>query len=143
MNEITDQRTPEQMLEEFQTTFDVNISKETRQRLIREEMEEVLEAAAHLLKEITDLAYVVYGAEYEGLTDAEIIAAFPLTKRTGQLIADLIDAFSPETQERAFRAVHYNNMSKVQPDGTVKRREDGKVLKPDGYQPVDLGFLVN
>lgn len=30
--------------------------------------------------------------------------------------------------------VHRANMAKVQPDGTVKRREDGKIIKPDGWQ---------
>jgi len=29
--------------------------------------------------------------------------------------------------------VHGANMAKVQPDGTVKRREDGKIVKPDGW----------
>jgi phosphoribosyl-ATP pyrophosphohydrolase len=40
--------------------------------------------------------------------------------------------------DNVFQAVHNNNMTKVHMDGTVKRREDGKVLKPDGYKPVEL-----
>ena len=32
-----------------------------------------------------------------------------------------------------FQAVHQVNMRKLQPDGTVKYREDGKVLKPPDW----------
>jgi predicted HAD superfamily Cof-like phosphohydrolase len=38
--------------------------------------------------------------------------------------------------------VHQNNLSKLGPDGKVIRREDGKVLKPEGYKKVDLSHLV-
>lgn len=41
-----------------------------------------------------------------------------------------------------YRKVHENNMSKLQPDGTVKYREDGKVLKPDNYVPLDVSKLL-
>ena len=34
--------------------------------------------------------------------------------------------------------VHKNNLTKVGPNGEVIRREDGKVLKPANYVPVDL-----
>lgn len=33
--------------------------------------------------------------------------------------------------------VHGANMAKVQPDGSVKRREDGKIVKPEGWQAPD------
>lgn len=38
--------------------------------------------------------------------------------------------------------IHASNMSKVQPDGTVLRREDGKILKPDGYRPPNLAPIL-
>lgn len=41
-----------------------------------------------------------------------------------------------------FDEVHRSNMAKVHPDGTVKRREDGKVLKPDGWQPPNLHAIL-
>ena len=40
----------------------------------------------------------------------------------------------------AFNRVAENNMTKVT-DGEIKRREDGKVLKPDNYKPVDMTGL--
>lgn len=36
-----------------------------------------------------------------------------------------------------WRIVHGANMAKVQPDGSVKRREDGKIIKPEGWTPPD------
>ena len=36
-----------------------------------------------------------------------------------------------------WRIVHGANMAKVQPDGTVKRREDGKIIKPAGWRAPD------
>jgi hypothetical protein len=38
----------------------------------------------------------------------------------------------------AFDEVHSSNMSKIDQDGTVHRRDDGKILKPDTYRPADL-----
>lgn len=67
-----------------------------------------------LAKELSDLLYVVYGTA----------AAY------GIPIDDV------------YRKVHENNMSKLQSDGTVKYREDGKVLKPDTYVPLDVSKLL-
>lgn len=41
-----------------------------------------------------------------------------------------------------FNEVHRSNMAKIHPDGTVKRREDGKVLKPEGWQPPNLHAIL-
>ena len=41
----------------------------------------------------------------------------------------------------AFELVHKNNMTKVGPDGKVLRNPDGKILKPNGFVPVDLTTL--
>lgn len=43
--------------------------------------------------------------------------------------------------EPAFDLVHKNNMTKVGPDGKVIRDADGKILKPEGFQSVDLKQL--
>lgn len=41
-----------------------------------------------------------------------------------------------------FRIVHENNMTKVQENGKVLKDASGKVLKPQGYQKVDLRQLI-
>lgn len=67
------------------------------------------------LKELADLVYVIYGyANSKGW--------------------DL---------DEAIRRVHTNNVGRcVQPDGTVKRREDGKILKNKDHPKVNLEDLV-
>lgn len=41
--------------------------------------------------------------------------------------------------EGAWREVHSSNMAKVDADtGRVLRREDGKILKPEGWKPPNL-----
>lgn len=40
--------------------------------------------------------------------------------------------------EEVFAEVHRSNMTKIQEDGTILRREDGKVLKPDTYEAPNL-----
>lgn|SRR5678816_48561 len=39
-------------------------------------------------------------------------------------------------------AVHRANMSKLGPDGKPIRREDGKVIKPEGWKPPDISALI-
>jgi hypothetical protein len=42
----------------------------------------------------------------------------------------------------AFNAVMESNLSKIMPDGTVHKRPDGKILKPDTYLPPQLGKFI-
>jgi predicted HAD superfamily Cof-like phosphohydrolase len=43
----------------------------------------------------------------------------------------------------AWREVMRTNMAKVDPNtGEVRRREDGKILKPDGWKPPELDNYV-
>jgi predicted HAD superfamily Cof-like phosphohydrolase len=41
-----------------------------------------------------------------------------------------------------FELVHGANMAKVWPDGTVHRREDGKILKPPGWEAPDVAIAA-
>ena len=88
--------------------------------LINEEFNEWASARQHMdlaheLKELTDLLYVIYGYAYTKGWDVE----------------------------ESFRRVHKNNVGRcVQPDGTIKRREDGKIIKNPDYPKVNLEDLV-
>lgn len=44
--------------------------------------------------------------------------------------------------DEAFAEVHRSNMAKRAPDGTVHYREDGKVLKPPGWTPPNIGAII-
>lgn len=46
-----------------------------------------------------------------------------------------------ELIEPAFNLVHENNLTKVGVDGKVLRDPNGKILKPQGFQPVNLKQL--
>ncbi len=91
-----------------------------RRRLIEEEYEELIEALhegdlAHIAKEAADVIVVVLGAMAEyGIPFDEV-----------------------------WKAVHASNMAKVGEDGKVARREDGKVLKPDGWEPPDIKKIID
>ena len=119
-----------QMVEIFADTMRQEKNPDMSAKLIKEEMEEWLEEywcyaglltcdedyqPATELKELADLVYVIYGyARARGW--------------------DL---------EEAVRRVHQNNIDRcVQPDGGVKYREDGKVLKNPSAPKIDLGDLV-
>ena len=46
--------------------------------------------------------------------------------------------------EGAWKEVMDTNFAKIDPDtGKVRKREDGKVLKPDGWRPPDLKAFVD
>lgn len=112
--------TPMSMVKEF--------AKKTQQKpeaylyagLIAEEADEwrseyLRDTGPEQLKELADLVYVIYGfANAKGW--------------------DL---------DEAVRRVHINNVGRcIQPDGSVQRRADGKILKNPDYPKVDLGDLV-
>lgn len=45
--------------------------------------------------------------------------------------------------KQVWKEVHRSNMAKMQPDGTVKRRADGKILKPEGWTPPDIKGIID
>lgn len=45
-------------------------------------------------------------------------------------------------QREAYQEVHRANMRKLDPNGHPILREDGKVVKPEGWQPPDLESLL-
>lgn len=71
-------------------------------------------AVAHFLKELTDLQYVLSGT----------VVAFDLP------------------MQEAFKRVHESNLSKLDENGKVIYREDGKVLKGPNYKEPFLDDLA-
>lgn len=98
-----------------------------RENLIAEEREE-------LLKEICDLAYVIAGADVEWGDNGSV-------ERISQI--ELICSVLGMNFVEAFRRVHSNNVGRcIQDDGTIKRRDDGKIIRNPNYAKVDLSDLV-
>lgn len=114
----TKPQTPTEMVREFVTISGQKPNPILYSNLISEEFHEWLEEPAGTqeeLKELADLLYVIYG--YANARGWDV--------------------------EEAFRRVHENNIGRMyQPDGTIKRREDGKIIKNPDYPKVALGDLV-
>ena len=111
---------PMDMVKEFAKVTGQEPKQSLYATLIAEEYGEWFDARqsiahAHELKELSDLAYVIFGyANAKGW--------------------DLMEAV---------RRVHLNNLGRcVQEDGSVQRREDGKIIKNPDYPKVDLNDLV-
>lgn len=113
-------KTPLQMVREYQKVSGQEPDPELYLSLVEEEVSEWTEARILFgptdeLKELTDLVYVIYG--YANARGWDL--------------------------DQALLRVHDNNMGRMyQPDGTIQRREDGKVLKNEDYPQVDLGDLT-
>ncbi len=114
----------QELVDEFHFHFDhprpqnptlAEARTELRIALIREELEEFAEAArggdlVGVADALGDLLYVVFGAAVEYGTDM-----WPV-----------------------FTEIHRSNMDKLHSDGTHRKREDGKTLKPDGWTPPNI-----
>lgn len=120
------------MLEEFHRVFDAHLEPSPtvaltdeiialRVSLIHEELNEYREAAAArdlvgVADALSDLMYVVLGTYVtHGLQDLA---------------------------EALFAEVHSSNMSKLDENGQVRHRDDGKVLKPARWRPPDLKGIL-
>ena len=93
---------------------------ELRIKLLTEEVQEYAEAARS-----GDLVEVL-----DALADIGYIIAGTINNHGMQAIYD-----------DAFNEVHRSNMAKLV-DGKVIRREDGKILKPEGWQPPQLAQFL-
>lgn len=100
-----------------QTVGEVNYQQyQLYKRLIEEEFNE-LQAADSIedeLDALIDILVVTIGALHSGGFDAE----------------------------GAWKEVMRSNFSKIGEDGKVRKREDGKVLKPIGYSPPQLAPFI-
>lgn len=121
--------TPFEMVREFHVTYGLPVVEtpghptedriKLRRDLISEEYWEYDRAVEkndliNLAQELADILYVVYGAALEYGID--------------------LDAVVTE--------VHRANMSKLDTDGSVLRREDGKVLKGPKYKAPDIERIL-
>ena len=92
--------------------------RDLRMRLMKEEMKEY-EQAEHnndlnnLAVELADIIYIACGTA--------VSYGIPL--------------------DDVFNAIHQANMNKLV-DGKVIRREDGKIKKPEGWQPADIEGIL-
>ena len=107
-----------EMVKEFSKILDQKPDTALYTQLVIEEFDEWLAEGSCVeddLKELADLVYVVYG--YANACGYDL--------------------------DEAIRRIHANNLGRcVQPDGSILRREDGKIIKNKAYPKVDLSDLV-
>ena len=113
------QKTPLDMVAEFCKVTGQSPTPSLYVKLIGEEFDEWAKEGMRKsetdLKELADIVYVLYGYA--------LAMGYDL--------------------DEAVRRVHENNVGRcVQPDGTVKRRADGKIIKNKDYPKVNLSGLV-
>lgn len=114
--------TPMEMVKYFKKFTGQDGTPQLYSRLIMEEYDEWKQELLQIngdhtseLKELADLVYVIYG--------------YALSKGWNL--------------DEALYRVHVNNVLRVtQPDGTIKRREDGKIMKRENAPKVRLDDLV-
>jgi predicted HAD superfamily Cof-like phosphohydrolase len=93
---------------------------ELRIKLLTEEVQEYAEAAragdmVEILDALADIGYILAGT--------------------------IINHGMQDIYDDAFKEVHRSNMAKLV-EGKVHRRDDGKVMKPDDWQPPNLAQFL-
>src|SRR6056297_596435 len=111
--------TPLDMVKEFAKVTGQQPTPSLYVKLVGEELEEWTKEGMRKsqgdLKELADLVYVLYGYAHAMGYDLD----------------------------EAVRRVHRNNVGRcIQPDGSVKRRDDGKIKKNKDFPKVNLTDLV-
>ena len=118
--DVGQRKTPTEMVKEYAKVSGQKPDVYLYQTLIDEEFVEWYDEAqtgtnVAELKELADLLYVIYG--YANARGWDV--------------------------EEALKRVHENNMGRMrQPDGSIKRREDGKIMKNVDYPKVTLEDLI-
>ena len=140
-----------QQLMTFTEIFDTPHNADLWLKLVVEEVTEFQEEfllegiTSNLLKEFSDVLYVMQGLllleDYEGMVAFDKTEQEKLDAVLQECAAVADIAYGLWTTEQVlegFKRVHDSNMSKLDNDGNVLRREDGKVMKGPNYSPPDM-----
>lgn len=130
---------------EFIDKFEASRDPALWEKLVNEEADEVLKAAADLLKEFCDLTYVTQGMVIT-LGDRKYTLPADLEKKVVacyRLLEAVEGVLDEASMEEAFKRVHASNMSKLGSDGKPIRRSDGKIIKGPNYKAPELLDLVS
>lgn len=142
-------------IQAFNKAFEIKPNRPLYVKLIAEETYEFVEelvlggVGPELLKELSDILYVLEGLldmiEDEELPDDidqdELQQVLDTVNRLVVPVA--MEYFTPKEVIRGFLETHKSNMSKLDGNGNVLRREDGKVMKSDLYKPADLSDIFS
>lgn len=132
-----------ELVNEFIEKFEASRDPALWDKLVSEEADEVIEAAAALLKEMCDFWYVVKGHEIVSSANEKLsVETSEKAVAVLQLFRNPLVLFDDKTLLEAFKRVHESNMSKLGEDGKPIRRSDGKIIKGPNYKPPVLTDLI-
>lgn len=120
---------------------------EFRRTLITEEYDELMEALdgddlAHQMKEAADLVYVLFGwDQHAGNVLSAVFDAVHASNMTKLWSCEQCGGSGKRLVERLDFYVDCDTCNGR--GGTVRYREDGKVLKPPTYTPPDLTGIIS
>ena len=78
----------------------------------------------------------------QALADGNLVEVLDALADIGYILAgSVINHGLHRLYDEAFAEVHRSNMAKLV-DGKVLRRKDGKVMKPEGWTPPELGAIL-
>ncbi len=82
-----------------------------------------------------------FGELLDAMEEAEVAA---IAKEGADVIVTVLGTMAEYgiPFDAVWDAVHASNMAKRGPDGEVYRREDGKIVKPPGWQAPDIAGLL-
>ncbi len=105
-----------------------------------------------IAEELVELFAAVYGQDAARIVSEAIENAPDQEERdvveTADALADLIYVIygmaleSGIDLDAVLAEVHSSNLSKLMPDGSVRRREDGKILKGPGFREPDIAEVI-
>jgi NTP pyrophosphatase (non-canonical NTP hydrolase) len=140
-------------IEEFHKTYEVKKNIPLYVDLLAEEayefMEEIVKhgITPNLLKETADVIYILEGLLAmieEDELDFDTYKLLDIIDMINRYVIPLATCVFTQNQiYMAFMETHRSNMSKLDKNGLVLRREDGKVLKGPNFSPADMTKLFH
>lgn len=151
MSQQNSRVSPQELVSEFHSLYDmpnrvrdeetptVDIDRiDMRMRLIEEEFSELCGAVygPEASRQVTDACSTLIDQGERDVVE------------TADALADLVYVIYGMALEcgidldHVLEEVHRSNRSKLMPDGSVKRRHDGKILKGPNFSPPDIGRVL-
>lgn len=149
-----DGKDPEALVKEFHEVYGMPDLLEEEESATLDIGDRLHMRMSLILEEVTELVEAVYGVESAALLEG-ILEEILETDRenrdlveTADALADLVYVIYGMALETGISLpsvlgeVQRSNMSKLMPDGSVRRREDGKILKGPNFSEPDIAFAL-
>ncbi len=142
---------PQALVQEFHTTYDMPDRLRDKQSTTLN-YERLGMRLSLIAEEVAELFQAVYGGVAEQ-SIREFLSQLPDHQErnlveTADALGDLVYVIygmaleSGIDLDAVLAEIHHSNLSKLMPDGSVKRREDGKILKGPNFSPPNIAAVL-